>query len=274
MQGFPVIAQRNRLLLGSGLLNLLLLGICGYFASRPAASRVSPESAKVLAPRASGYTRPAGRAMRWAQLEAADYTVYISNLRKFGCPPETIRDIIIGDVESLFAEKRKEIQDESWAEGSNVSEKIAAENQEELDLIGQLLGPEARAFAAALRSGGEKAYDATPAPAQAQPQQDFAKPAEPPTMPLALVPPDPSLSLNQNERDRLETLRKEFVDAMGGPGQNPAAPEYLKRWQDAQEASDEQLRVFFGQDLYYQLELHALHSGAKTPGQPQAAAAP
>src|SRR4051794_24427653 len=40
---------------------------------------------------------------QWAQLESEDYHEYIARLRKIGCPEETIRDIIIADVDKLFA---------------------------------------------------------------------------------------------------------------------------------------------------------------------------
>jgi hypothetical protein len=46
---------------------------------------------------------PARTNFRWAQVESADYLTYITNLRRIGCPEETIRDIIVADVSKLFA---------------------------------------------------------------------------------------------------------------------------------------------------------------------------
>ena len=43
--------------------------------------------------------------MTWSNLESADYRAYIANLRATGCPEETIRDIIIADVNKLYAGK-------------------------------------------------------------------------------------------------------------------------------------------------------------------------
>jgi len=40
---------------------------------------------------------------RWAQLESEDYRAYITRLRAIGCPEQTIRDIIIADVDKLLA---------------------------------------------------------------------------------------------------------------------------------------------------------------------------
>jgi hypothetical protein len=39
----------------------------------------------------------------WAQLESEDYRTYIARLRAIGCPEQTIRDIIIADLDKLMA---------------------------------------------------------------------------------------------------------------------------------------------------------------------------
>ena len=39
--------------------------------------------------------------MTWETVEAADYREYIENLRNIDCPEETIRDIILADVNKL-----------------------------------------------------------------------------------------------------------------------------------------------------------------------------
>jgi hypothetical protein len=41
--------------------------------------------------------------IRWAQLESEDYKTYIARLRGIGCPEQTIRDIIIADLDKLLA---------------------------------------------------------------------------------------------------------------------------------------------------------------------------
>jgi len=40
---------------------------------------------------------------RWTQLESEDYRTYITRLRSIGCPEQTIRDIIIADIDKLLA---------------------------------------------------------------------------------------------------------------------------------------------------------------------------
>jgi len=42
----------------------------------------------------------------WQEVESPDYSTYIANLRSIGCPEQTVRDIIIADVNALYARKR------------------------------------------------------------------------------------------------------------------------------------------------------------------------
>ena len=42
----------------------------------------------------------------WGEVETADYPTYISNLRAIGVPEQTIRDVIIADVNALYARRR------------------------------------------------------------------------------------------------------------------------------------------------------------------------
>ena len=44
-----------------------------------------------------------GSALNWSSVESQDYKKYIANLRALGCPEETIKDIIVADVNKLYA---------------------------------------------------------------------------------------------------------------------------------------------------------------------------
>ena len=46
----------------------------------------------------------------WRELESADYHQYIANLRSIGCPEQTIRDIIIADVNKIYAAREKSLK--------------------------------------------------------------------------------------------------------------------------------------------------------------------
>ncbi len=49
----------------------------------------------------------------WSQLESSDYQQYRDNLRAVGCPESTVRDILVADVERLYAQR--------WAETNLVA---------------------------------------------------------------------------------------------------------------------------------------------------------
>src|SRR5687767_12623141 len=42
----------------------------------------------------------------WHEVESSDYETFIKNLRTIGCPEQTIRDIIVADVDLLFGHRR------------------------------------------------------------------------------------------------------------------------------------------------------------------------
>lgn len=87
----------------------------------------------------------------WQQLETPEYPAFIENLRAIGCPEQTIRDIIVADVNQLYLKKRLMevvMPDQQWwrsAPDTNViraaNAKILALDQERRELLTTLLGP-------------------------------------------------------------------------------------------------------------------------------------
>src|SRR5207249_1222220 len=49
----------------------------------------------------------------WRQIESEEYKSYIANLRSVGCPEQTIRDIIIADVNKLYAAREAPLKPKS-----------------------------------------------------------------------------------------------------------------------------------------------------------------
>jgi len=83
----------------------------------------------------------------WNELESPDYATYIANLRDVSCPEQTIRDIIIADVNAVFVKRRAEIQpsaEQWWRSGSDpvVTRKLRDLEAERRDLLAKLLGPD------------------------------------------------------------------------------------------------------------------------------------
>lgn len=99
------------------LMNLGLLLAVGYLVNtRPGAppavgSPVPPATnepriiIKGSAPRIITVTNE----FSWAQLESEDYRAYIARLRAIGCPEQTIRDIVIADLDKLLAPRVQSI---------------------------------------------------------------------------------------------------------------------------------------------------------------------
>lgn len=88
----------------------------------------------------------------WAEVESSNYPTYIENLRVVGCPESTIRDIIVADVNQLYAIKRATevvTAEQQWwrSEPSPEVVKAAEDRLEALDaerriLLTTLLGPQ------------------------------------------------------------------------------------------------------------------------------------
>lgn len=126
----------------------------------PVTTAVVAPTAKAAAPvqaapadAASAPTTAMGQKFDWRLVESEDYRKYIANLRAIGCPEETIRDIIVADVNKLYESRRKELlgpkkKFEFWKPGAMMgaavdterTEKERALNKEKRALLIDLLG--------------------------------------------------------------------------------------------------------------------------------------
>ena len=237
----------------------------------------------------SGSTAPAP-AFRWSQLESPDYRVYIANLEAIGCPRQTIRDIVIADVDGIYAPRRKQLMEQvpdrpvqARADALAAAQvKLKALDAEEAGVLAELLGLSRPA-------AGDPAVAAkTPPTAQAQGKktpsntasingtsftfQGQAAPAPfftrdeirtrmalsaPVTMPLAFQDPPANLGLNQLQQQAVNDLRNSFSQEISSLKLNPSDPEYLKRWQLARQNADEMLTAMVGQDISEKLQAQA-----------------
>jgi LysM repeat protein len=88
--------------------------------------------------------------LSWSHVESPDYPTYVANLRNIGCPEQTIRDIIIADVNTLYARRQAtEIltpQQEWWRSQPDpevirlAAKKLVALDIERRALLTKLLG--------------------------------------------------------------------------------------------------------------------------------------
>jgi hypothetical protein len=112
-------------------------------------------------------------AFHWRQVESDDYRAYIANLRAIGCPEETIRDIIIADVEKLYAKRlaplrKPEEEFKFWTTGNSISGSEQAPEfykaqrglaKEKKELLKQLLGAHYEKELAKQYGGGPQPKD-------------------------------------------------------------------------------------------------------------------
>ena len=156
-------------------INLGLVGTLGYLVyaiqvspevvSRPLKSKVVTNTVTQIAVRKINSTNNLlaaliNRPLNWRALESTNYVLYIENLRNFGCPDETIRDIILTDVAKSYARRRSELRAQLqpyrfWETGDPLNgtpggspefqRQLRALDKEQRQLIRELLGVDFRA---------------------------------------------------------------------------------------------------------------------------------
>jgi len=149
-------------------------------AKRPADKTATAAASNVVTKtvtRKSSAARPAhtlivpGKDLNWSSVESDDYKEYIANMRAVGVPEETIRDIIIADVNKLYAAKIAALRPSSadfkfWKTNDRAVRNAERERrnqerelqQEKRVLIKELLGVDLETEIA--RQNGERDRDA------------------------------------------------------------------------------------------------------------------
>jgi hypothetical protein len=140
--------------------NVVLAGVAFHLfrqpAARASASATRPVLVAVRTRQSMAVDSPAPvicvtHRFHWRTIESEDYEKYVANLRAIGCPEKIIRDIILADVERLYAARRRDLGIKSpfWLAGSQrrkagrMQEKeLDALKQEQESLIQSLLGIE------------------------------------------------------------------------------------------------------------------------------------
>lgn len=118
----PTAMNAKPALILSLMVNVGLVGAVAYLATSrsvsvgPAPNVGGTPAAKdaaavaVTKPRPAHVTNVVFKSFDWQSVESPDYKEYIANLRSIGCPEETIRDIIIADVNKLFEDRKKALK--------------------------------------------------------------------------------------------------------------------------------------------------------------------
>jgi hypothetical protein len=126
---------RSRAVIISSLLcNVLLFGLVLYLGE----NRTAPINPVQDTPSAGLRTKTniVIKPFNWQQVESDDYKTFIANLRSIGCPEETIRDIVIADVNKLFAARERALSGADdwkyWQANNRLPAKISNEREAQL----------------------------------------------------------------------------------------------------------------------------------------------
>ncbi|HLP77692.1 MAG TPA: hypothetical protein VK327_12330 [Candidatus Paceibacterota bacterium] len=250
------------LLLNAALCGCLVFLLLNHTARRPIPripALVNEEPVLTNAPVAGALTGVAAagpKPFRWEQLESPDYHVYISNLRQIGCPEPTIRDLITAEIDNLFAPRRVQLTNQLAASPSPLM-RLAAEGEMEKQLTA--LGVEQTVLIDALlgsRNGTSQSASAHPRTARNNSDKAVV------STPLVLQNVESSgVTLNGDQSRAIAEARQNFIDAVGGPNQNPDDPSYREHWLKAQPEADEMLKTAIGINAFQELQAQASGTG-------------
>ena len=154
----------QRLLMISILANLVcFVGLFWLSTDR----QLSTEPSQSTPPAASAPSQALGQAppiervvrevepFHWSQIESGDYQEYVENLRRIGCPEETIRDLVKQDLDKHYDQRKADIlskapaRKEYWKTGSpssigkpsaSASSQMAQLDREKNQVLGDLFG--------------------------------------------------------------------------------------------------------------------------------------
>jgi hypothetical protein len=236
-------------------------------------TQFAPPSAGEPVPEVVETTEP----FHWAQLESADYLIYLANLRGIGCPEATVRDIVIADVNELFNARVKALVDEVngqfwyYLTHEKDFEKLISEkgrqvrelDQQRGELFTTLFGNEnpraeeaQRAFVADNREQWERVADFLPAEKRAR----FAAAKEEFERAWAEIVRRPDLTNTQRQakRKELDAAHDQSLRGWLSPGeydelrlrQSPAAsmPQRLVGLDLSEDAVDALAKIQFAKD--------------------------
>ncbi len=243
---------------------ILVASLVFVLTQRPATAPVLPTPLPATTPISSPavvpvQAHPEPKPFRWSQLESKDYRTYVRNLRASGCPEISVRAIVTADVHAVFA-KRYEVLDQKLAElaGASWSVRLGALNSEQALKTERQLLPGAEAAEINDLLGLKPAANASPADLAAT-TSEIENSQPPVALPLAFQTIDPAaLSLTTDQIAIINDVRQSFLKEIGGENQNPDDPAYLERWQKAQPAADDMLRLMLGVNFFENYQMAAL----------------
>jgi hypothetical protein len=184
---------------------------------------------------------------RWDQIESTNYSAFIANLRRIGCPEATIRDIITARVDALYAPKRLTLQEQETTVRSDMSTLRPATLQAIREAEQRLAHEESVQLAELLGTPeGDAENDASNVSTKSVSKRDPGV-----TMPLIFQTVDTNaLNFSASQWAVINQLQKNFLNQIGSQNSDPNDPEYRRRWQNAQPMIDHEFRAMLGDGAF------------------------
>lgn len=162
----------------------------------------------------------------WQEVESADFPTYVANLRQIGCPEQTIRDIIIAEVNALYARKRAVelvTPEQQWwrSEPDTNVARAAVEKVRELE-------EQRRALLTSLLGTAWETGDLVSIPRPSRPGVVLDGPV------LGALPAETKEAL-QNVSVRSQDRMQAYLDAQRGAGKEPDPAELARLRQQTRE---------------------------------------
>jgi hypothetical protein len=203
--------------------------------AEPVAATTAPEVPKTLS------VAP----FHWRQLESTNYPAYVANLRKIGCPEQTIRDIVSADVRAALQS----------AAGSRFTEEWGAWQRNADQLVDYLLNGSwprraDRPAVETARQNANSSVASVPTPTVGGNSPKFT----------TLEPQSPTTAQRTPETN----VTEEDPGTGREPGVSEETPELraARRVELARQTSlNDFVRTHFGQDAFLQLEHEAAGTG-------------
>ncbi len=174
----------------------------------------------------------------WAEITAPDPDTFARNLRKIGCPEETIARIIPMDA----------------------SPSVPPTQPREVTVI-----PPASPVL------GERSTPKAPPGDIAEPgEESEAPPIIAPEgnvrIPVAFFSSPDDAKLPDRLRSVLNSIQEQFVREIGTENPDPSSPEYRQRWHWAQMDADNRFRAAFGQQAFLKRQIEAVRAEGASLG--------
>lgn len=178
---------------------------------------------------------------------ANEFQQYAAALRAQGHPEKTVRELTASRITAAFQIRRTALRSGAWRGNEE-----AADIQSELDALGREQG------ALIVRVLGTEEQPAPEVTAEAVASETLPGGGEGQVlMPAVMAEAMPATVQTGEQAADWEKLRGDFVNAIGGASQDPAAPQYRKRWVQAQSEADRQFRLMFGDNAYVAYQMKA-----------------